>query len=244
MVRFRPHREVGEQVPHPYLAFVENAVLNGQALTRVGWNLKAQGYSPDVIVAHSGWGPEFYVREVCPGAKHLGYFQWYYRSKGADLGYLDNVTRDGELRITTRNAAILLDLAACNWGTVPTEYRASQISQLLRCKLTVQHDGVDTENFAPQPGRRLKLPDLNLSHVDELVTYVARGMEPYRGFPHAMTALAEVQKRWRRAHIVIVGEDRVAHGRSLPGGDTFRKNDVARNRFRPGPAPLHRGVAA
>ena len=122
MVRFRPHREVGEQ-QHPYLAFVENAVLNGQALTRVGWNLEAQGYSPDLVVAHSGWGPGFYVREVCPGAKHLGYFQWYYRSKGADLGHLNNVTRDGEFRITTRNAAILLDLAACNWGTDVHEAR-------------------------------------------------------------------------------------------------------------------------
>ena len=117
----------------------------------------------------------------------------------------------------------MLDLAACNWGLVPTHYQASQFPQLLRRKLTVQHDGVDTEYLSPEPGRRLKLPDLDLSHVDELVTYVARGMEPYRGFLQAMTAFAEVQRRRPRAHIVVVGEDRVAYGRPLADGDTYRK---------------------
>ena len=222
MVRFRPHREVGER-QHPYLSFLENAVLNGQALARVGWKMKKQGYSPDLIVAHSGWGPGLYVRDVWPDAKYLGYFEWYYRTHGADIGFLRATTRDDGPRIRTRNAAILLDLAECNWGLVPTEHQASQFPELLRRKLSVQHDGVDTERFAPQPGRRLKLPGLNLSHVDELVTYVARGMEPYRGFPQAMTAFAEVQKRRPRAHIVVVGQDRVAYGRALPDGDTWRK---------------------
>ena len=222
MVRFRPHREVGER-QHPYLAFVENAVLNGQALARVGWKMKERGYSPDLIVAHSGWGPGLYVRDVWPDAKYLGYFEWYYRAHGADIGFLHATKRDDGPRIRTRNAAILLDLAECNWGIVPTEYQASQFPELLRRKLSVQHDGVDTERFAPQPGWRLKLPGLDLSGVDELVTYVARGMEPYRGFPQAMTAFAEVQKRRPRAHIVVVGQDRVAYGRALPDGDTWRK---------------------
>ena len=222
MVRYRPHRTVGKR-QHPYLAFVESAVLNGQALARVAWKMKDEGYSPDLVVAHSGWGPGLYVRDVWPDAKYLGYFEWYYRSKRADLGYLDAVTRDDEHRIRTRNAAILLDLAACNWGIVPTAYQASQFPELFRRKLTVQHDGVDTDYHSPQPGRRLKLPGLDLSHVEEIVTYVARGMEPYRGFPQAMAAFAEVQRRRPRAHVVIVGEDRVAYGRRLPDGDTFRK---------------------
>ena len=81
MVRFRPHREVGKQ-QHPYLSFVESAVLNGQALARTGWKMKEGGYSPDLIVAHSGWGPGLYVRDIWPDARYLGYFEWYYRPKG------------------------------------------------------------------------------------------------------------------------------------------------------------------
>ena len=222
MVRYRPHRKVRKE-QHPYLAFVEDAVLNGQALARIAWKMKAEGYSPDLVVAHTGWGPGLYVRDVWPDAKYVGYFEWYYQPRGSDIGFLHEVTRDDQHRIRTRNAAILLDVAACNWGIVPTAFQASQFPELLRRKLTVQHDGVDTGYFTPKPDRRLKLPDLDLSHVDELVTYATRGMEPYRGFPQAMAAFAEVQKRRPRAHVVIAGEDRVSYGRRLPDGDTFKK---------------------
>ena len=222
MVCVKPHRQVGKD-QHPYLAFVEQAVLNGQAFARAAGKMKASGYVPDLIVAHSGWGPGLYVRDVWPNAKYVGYFEWFYRSSGSDVGFLDKASRDDAARLRTRNAAILLDIEACNWGIVPTAYQASQFPDLLRRKLTVQHDGVDTTYFAPRPGQRLKLPDLDLSHADELVTYVARGMEQYRGFPQAMTAFAEVQKRRPRTHVIVVGEDRVAYGKNPPDGDTFRK---------------------
>ena len=232
MVRYRPHRTVGKQ-QHPYLAFVESAVLNAQALARAGWKMKDEGYAPDLVVAHSGWGPGLYVRDIWPDAKYLGYFEWYYRSEGADLGFLEPVTRDDAHRIRTRNAAILLDLAACHWGLAPTRYQASRFPGALRRKLTVLHDGVDTDYFAPEPSRRLTLPGLDLSEVEEVVTYVARGMEPYRGFPQAMAAFAEVQRRRPRAHVVVVGEDRVAYGRRLPDGDTWRNRMLKEIDFDP-----------
>ena len=222
MVRYQPHRE-GRKDQHPYLSFVEQAVLNGQALARTAWKMKEEGYSPDLVVAHSGWGPGLYVRDVWPDAKYVGYFEWYYRAKGSDADFLHEVSRDDLHRLGTRNAAILLDVAACHWGIVPTAFQASQFPDLLRRKLTVQHDGVDTGYYTPKPGRRLKLPDLDLSQVDEVVTYATRGMEPYRGFPQAMAAFAEVQKRRPRAHVVVVGEDRVAYGRRLPDGDTYKQ---------------------
>ena len=230
MVRYRPHRKVGKG-QHPYVAFIEDAVLNGQAMARVGWKLKAEGYTPDLVVAHSGWGPGLYVKDVWPETRYVGYFEWYYRTDGADVGFLDETTHDDRHRIGTRNAVILLDLATCNHGIVPTAYQASTFPASVRGKLTVQHDGVDTDYFAPPeagapgqaPPHPLKLPDLDLSHAEEVVTYVARGMEPYRGFPQAMTAFAEVQRRRPGAHVVVVGTDRVAYGKKLPAGDSYRK---------------------
>ena len=222
LVHFAPHREVHPQ-QHPYLASTETAVLVGQGFARAAWRLKAEGYEPDCIVAHAGSGVGLYVRDVWPQARYVGYFEWYYRSRGADVGFLEHdVSPDNQHRVRTRNAPILLDLAACNIGIVPTAYQAAQFPPFARSRLIVQHDGVDTDYFAP-PARRLTLPGLDLTHVDEVVTYVARGQEPYRGFPQAMTAFAEVQKRRPGAHIVVVGEDRVAYGKNLPDGDTFRQ---------------------
>ncbi len=222
MVRFRPQRKVYDK-QHPYLRFVENAVLGGEAFARVAWKLKEDGYRPDVILAHAGTGPGMYARDIWPDARYVGYFEWYYRPAGSDLGFLAPPSRDGVHRVRTMNAPILVDFAASNWGIVPTVWQAAQFPASLRSRLTVQHDGVDTDYFAPQPGQRLKLPELDLSQAEEIVTYVARGMEPYRGFPQAMAAFAAVQKRRPGAHIVIVGADRVAYGAKLPDGDTFKQ---------------------
>ena len=235
MVRFRPHRKASRQ-QHAYLKVSEDAVLNGQAVARMGWKMKTEGYSPDVVLAHSYWGPGLFVRDVWPDTKQVGYFEWYQRADGPNAGILGEESRNERLQARMNNAPILIDMCACHWGIAPTEFQASQFPGLLRQKLTVQHDGVDTDYYAPVRGRHLKLPNLDLSHADEIVTYVARGMEPVRGFPQAMTAFAEVQKRRPRAHVVIVGQDRVFYGRPPPSGDTYRKKmlrelDVDRNRL-------------
>jgi glycosyltransferase involved in cell wall biosynthesis len=92
-------------------------------------------------------------------------------------------------------------------------------------KLKVLHDGIDTQYFSPQKGEQLILPSisLDLSEAKEIVTYASRGMEPYRGFPQFMESVSLLQKRRKGCHVVVVGEDRVAYGRQLPNGKTFKQ---------------------
>ncbi len=80
-------------------------------------------------------------------------------------------------------------------------------------------------SFNPNQEQSWFLPQLNLdlSQVEELVTYVARGMEPYRGFPQFIEAVALIQQRRSQCHVVIVGENRVAYGKSLPDGKTYKE---------------------
>ncbi len=230
---YKPHRAVTKGV-HPYAGTFEKAAINGQAAARACLALKAKGYSPDVMMAHSGWGPGMYLKDVWPDARYLGYFEWYYQPVGPDVAFLSGEDRQNEdqlLRTRGRNAPILLDLAACDYGLVPTNYQKSQFPPIIDEKLKVLHDGVDADIYAPKPGARLVLPGLDLSDVDELVTYVARGMEPYRGFPQFMAAAAEVLRRRPNAHVVVVGEDRVAYGKKLEEGDSWKKRMLAQHSF-------------
>jgi len=121
-----------------------------------------------------------------------------------------------------KNAPILIDLYSCDRGLSPTQWQRSQLPVEFHPKLSVLHDGVDTEYFQPNPGAKLVLPQLDLSHVEELVTYVGRGMEPYRGFPQFMEAVAYLQERRPHCHVVIVGSDRVCYGKSLPNGQSYK----------------------
>ncbi|WP_425410218.1 glycosyltransferase [Hyphococcus sp.] len=220
---YAPHREVTEKV-HPYVGGFEKAVLNGQAVARMGLKLKEKGFYPDIVMAHSGWGPGLFVKDVWPKAKYVGYFEWYYSSDAPDLMFLGGGDRgmDDELRTRIRNSAIQSDLVSCDFALCPTQFQKAQFPECFQHKIKVMHDGIDTDTYKPSPSAKLVLPDLDLSHVDEIITYATRGMEPYRGFPQFMKALENVLAARPNAHVVIVGDDRVAYGKKLEKGDSYK----------------------
>ena len=225
-VLYDPSRTAHPQTHH-YVRTLENAVLQGQAVYRLGDKLKAQGFIPDVVYGHSGWGPTLFIKDIFPSAKLLCYFEWFYHAHGSDADFdpSEPLTADDEARIRLKNAPILLDLYSCDRGLAPTYWQRQQFPPEYHSKITVFHDGVDTEFFQPQPEAKLVLPrlSLNLQEVPEIVTYVARGMEPYRGFPQFIESVALLQQRRPQCHVVIVGENRVAYGKQLPGNQTYKE---------------------
>ncbi|MGZ8409901.1 MAG: glycosyltransferase [Hyphomicrobium sp.] len=211
---------------HHYLQSLEDAVLLGQAAYRECQSLIREGFWPDVIYAHAGFGPGLYIDDAFPHVPLLGYFEWYYRSKGADADFLAprGVTEDERLRIRMRNAALLIELTQCACGVCPTAFQRSQFPAEFQRKLVTMHDGVDIDYFTPadRNRRRPSLPIPGLPEDAVIVTYTARGLEPYRGFPQFLQAIAIVQQRQPEVHAIIVGSDRVYYGPPAPGGRTYK----------------------
>jgi glycosyltransferase involved in cell wall biosynthesis len=212
---------------HHYVRPLENAVLEAQGVYRIAQKLKDQGFYPDVVYGHSGWGPTLFMKDIFPKATLICYFEWFYNAYGSDASFdpSDPINADDEARIRIKNAPILLDLATCDRGLSPTNWQRSQFPQEFHSKIKVHHDGIDTNYFQPIPNAKLVLPRINLdlSEVDEIVTYVARGMEPYRGFPQFMETIAILQQKRPQCHVVIVGKNRVAYGKTLPDGKTYKE---------------------
>lgn len=223
---YAPSREVAAET-HFYVRPMEEAVLQGQAAYRIAHQLKTEGFIPDIVYGHSGWGPTLFMKDIFPEAKLLCYFEWFYHAHGSDSDFdpAKPLDADEEARIRVRNAPILLDLCTCDHGLSPTYWQQQQFPPEFHSKLKVLHDGIDTEFFCPKSGAKLVLPRMNLdlSHIEELITYVARGMEPYRGFPQFMEAIALVQQQRPQCHAVIVGEDRVAYGSTRRDGKTYKQ---------------------
>ncbi|MEM9989376.1 MAG: glycosyltransferase, partial [Pseudomonadota bacterium] len=128
-----------------------------------------------------------------------------------------------------RNAPIVTDLISCDLGLVPTQYQAKQFPPIFQEKLRVMHDGIDTDLFVSANPGEVRLGEDVFTKEDEIVTYVARGMEPYRGFPEFMRALADVQKRRPHLRAIIVGEDRSVYGRALPSGTSYKQEALEKN---------------
>lgn len=211
---------------HHYVRPLENAVLEAQGVYRIAQKLKDSGFIPDIVYGHSGWGPTLFMKDIFPRSTLLCYFEWFYRAHGSDASFdpSDPINADDEARIRIKNAPILIDLYSCDRGLSPTNWQRLQFPVEYHTKIKVHHDGIDTEYFQPQPEAKLVLPRINLdlSKVKEIVTYVARGMEPYRGFPQLIEAIAILQHQRPKCHFVIVGQDRVAYGKSLPDGKTYK----------------------
>lgn len=212
---------------HPYVRSLESAVIEGQAVYRMGQALKAQGFIPDVVCGHSGWGPTLFIKDLFLQAKMYSYFEWFYHAHGSDADFdpSDPLDANAAARIRVKNAPILMDLVNCDRGISPTHWQQQQFPAEFCSKIKVLHDGIDTTFFCPKPGAKLVLPaiGLDLSHVDEVVTYATRGMEPYRGFPQFMESVALIQQRRPNCHVVVVGDDRVAYGKTLPDGKTYKQ---------------------
>ena len=231
-VLYEPPREAHPQTHH-YVKTLENAVLQGQAVYRLAEKLKSEAFIPDIVYGHSGWGPTLLMKDAFPRAKLLCYFEWFYNAQGSDADFdpTDPLSADDIARIRFKNAPILSDLYTCDRGLSPTLWQKQQFPQEYQDKITVLHDGVNTEFFQPDPGKKLVIPrvELDLTQAEEIVTYVARGMEPYRGFPQLIETIAILQERRPQCHFVIVGENRVAYGKTLPDGKTYK--DVMLEKF-------------
>ena len=219
-------REVRPETHH-YVRPLEKAVLQGQGVYRLAEELKQKGFIPDIVYGHSGWGPTLFIKDAFPKATLLCYFEWFYQAHGSDADFdpEDPLNPDDEARIRIKNAPILIDLYSCDRGLSPTNWQRQQFPSEYYSKITVNHDGIDTSYFKPQAGAKLVLPRINLdlSGVEEIITYVARGMEPYRGFPEFMETVALIQQKRPNCHVVVVGEDRVAYGKQLPDNQTYKQ---------------------
>jgi glycosyltransferase involved in cell wall biosynthesis len=224
-VTYKPHRDPRRET-HPALIATEKATLMGQAAYKSLLSLKKAGKSPDIILSHSGWGASMFVKDVFPDAKLLSYFEWYYHGLKSDSTFITGQPTDHDdlLRLRLKNTPILQDLAAMDWGQSPTSFQHSKLPEIFQKNVSVLHDGVDTDYFVPDETAKLTINDqVTLSKDDEIITYVARGMEEYRGFPQFMEAVSELQKRRPNLHVVLLGNDRVAYGAERKDGKTFKE---------------------
>ena len=231
---YKHSRETTEGIHH-YVKPFEAAVLEGQAVARGMADLAQQtDFVPDVIVGHTGWGSTLFTKEVYPKVPVVGYFEWYYRAFGSDVGYWpdEKVSENDQMRIRCMNATALLAYQTCDACYSPTEWQRSQFPDFMREQLSVAHEGVDTEFIRPQPGRKLVLPKvgLDLSEAEEVVTYLSRGFEPYRGFPQFMEAVRILLARRPNCHVVIAGVDRSCYA-PAPKGTTWKEIEEKRGGY-------------
>ncbi len=206
-----------------------DVVARGEMVAGACSQLAARsGFQPDVIFGHNGWGEMLFLREIWPGARILNYAELVYRSRGLDADFdaeLQSPDLKSRVAVRARTAHILQSMLDADAALSPTLWQAATFPPPLRDKITVIHDGVDTDEVRPDPTVRLEIPGagLTLKPGDEVISFVNRNLEPYRGYHIFMRALPAVLAARPKAQVVILGGDQQSYGRAPDPGKTWKQ---------------------
>jgi glycosyltransferase involved in cell wall biosynthesis len=206
---------------------LEWALIRAKNVARMAENLKILGFTPDIIIGHQGWGELLNLVDVWQETPVLGYMEFYYNPHGADVGFDSEFPESPDMfgPIRARNAVNHLALAMAQTGQCPTIWQRDTYPEWARGRLVVLPEGVDLDKCSPDPSARLRqlsISGLEVEPQDTLVTFVARNLEPYRGFPTFMRSVPGLLRR-PDVKIVIIGGDGVSYGFPPPTGGNWRE---------------------
>ncbi|MFZ5963506.1 glycosyltransferase [Thalassococcus sp. BH17M4-6] len=229
-VQVLPYKISGRSTPgiHPWLGDFETKLLRASSCYAAAIGLRDRGFQPDVILAHHGWGESLFLKDVWPTARMGLYCELYHLSAyplaDFDPEFPSKSPAQDALRIRLKNLNNRLHEEVMDAGISPTHFQADTFPEKYRDRITVAHDGVDTDLVVPNPDARLEVSDGKvLTREDEVITFINRNLEPYRGYHIFMRALPEILRRRPGAQVVLLGGDEVSYGARAPQGQTWKQ---------------------
>ena len=214
LLEYPPPAKSGEQT-QPLLKQFDEQLNRGLAINKLLLEQKRQGFEPEVIYVHPGWGDGLFLKDLFPNAKLVGLFEWFYSAHGADVGFDPEFPRRfvDMYRLRIQNTVQLHALNACDILLSPTQWQRKRYPDIYQPQIQVLHEGIDTVRVAPKPQASLRLSNgCEFKAGDEVLTYVSRGLEPYRGFHSFIRALPAILNSRPDCHVLIVGGEKSHYG--------------------------------
>ncbi|MBB4155135.1 glycosyltransferase involved in cell wall biosynthesis [Sphingomonas jinjuensis] len=221
---------------HPWARDFDTKIIRAEAALQSAKRLRDEGFHPDLIIAHPGWGDALFVKDVWPKARFALYCEFFYAATGTDWDFdpefrpvEDPADSGARSRLRNLPQRMLFDIADA--GISPTQFQASTYPPEMRERIMVCHDGIDTAQVAPGPAQSLTFSNGTvIEQGEELITFVNRNIEPYRGFHSFVRALPSILERRPNARVLVVGRDGTGYGAAAPQGTTWRQhfmNEIA-----------------
>jgi glycosyltransferase involved in cell wall biosynthesis len=211
----------------PLATRIEADMIRGRVAAHAALRLRAEGFAPDLIIGHPGWGETMFLKEVFPDAKQILHAEFFYRSTGADTGFDPDFERphaDAGFRTHAKNAGMALSYAEAERLVAPTPFQAGLLPSMLRDRCSIIHEGVDTDAIRPRENPFLTFKSgRKIDRSTPVITLINRTLEPLRGFNVFMRALPAVMKAVPAAQVIIIGKDGPAsYGPNAPKGSTWK----------------------
>ncbi len=186
-------------------------------------SLKNQGWNPDVVISHCGWGCGIYVKDVWPNCRFITYLEWWFNPtselhKRFRLSPYFKLNESSIEKLTIRNLPSCYEMTNSDNIVSPTFWQRDQLPKRFKDQCIVIPDQFDQNLFYPEPDRQSSSP---------VLTYGTRGMEPMRGFPEFVNILPKLLKKWPQLRVEIAGTDTISYGGVAPPDGSWKNWAVA-----------------
>lgn len=227
-IQYSPKRGTSQNI-HPLAAEFETKIIRAEACAFALMELKKTGFNPDIILCHPGWGEGLFIKEIFPDSPAIFFFEFFYHPTGVDVGFDPEFPNDfpDPLRVRIKNASNLLSLSICDHGVTPTKFQWSVFPDEYRNKISIIFDGINTNILTPDNTVGATFQNGNkLTSKDEIITFVNRNLEPYRGWHSFARAIPIIQRLRPNAHILIIGGDDVSYGSQPKDGISYKQRYI------------------
>ncbi|MCD9149802.1 glycosyltransferase family 4 protein [Pseudophaeobacter flagellatus] len=215
-ITYRSHHQPGPQA-YGLSKDWEAAAGTGLGVAMAARKLQRnEGYRPDIIIGHTGWGELLFLKEVWADVPVIGFFEYFYRTSGGLVGFDPEapVNDQAGFFAQARNTVPYASIECVDQGHTPTFWQRDRFPTSFHDRMYTCHDGIRCDRLRPDADASIGLGRLDrpLTRADEVVTYVARNMERARGFHIMMRALPRIQAARPQARILMIGGNDTSYG--------------------------------
>lgn len=223
IMRYAPDHKPAENA-YALSNYYEECCASGFKVATVCKKLEEDGFVPDVVIGHCGWGEMLFIKDVWPNVPMMCLFEYFFTAKGGLVGFDPEYPASANAPFITRarNAVHYMSYGLCDAGHTATMWQRNTFPEHFHPKIKVVHEGIKTRDLSPNPKAQVTLGRVGkpVTREDEIFTYMARNLEPARGFHIVMRALPVIQRRRPNARAIIIGASGVSYGNKAndPGG--------------------------
>lgn len=208
------HAQLKASSGSSYEEAIYRSAQYGVALKR----LQVKGFTPDVVLTHTGWGCGTMLADLWPQAHKVGYIEWWFGestslhkfNEGCRWPVFKKARDFGKSGNARRNQLMLQEIENCDTLVCPTYWQRAQLPPTIQRRCKVIPDGIDTKLYCGGA------TDAKINTSYKCLTYGTRGMEVVRGFPEFITELPAALARFPNLKVQIAGEDEINYGGKAP----------------------------
>ena len=203
----------------PNKTLIEKTKIVSEQYRSAFQKLSNQGYTPDIIISHSGWGCGYYARTIWPKSFIISYCEWWFDTTSEVFTYDKSNSylpfrEKNKNKYCERNAMMGYELLNSDLLISPTKWQKQQLPKLIRQNCKVIFDGIELHKIRPKN---------NYNPKKLVLTYGTRGMEPIRGFPQFVRTLPQIVSQFPNIEIQIAGEDIISYGGKNPKQQSWKR---------------------